>query len=256
MSQTPDKPSDKPLRLFRYSGNKAALVPLYRRPPPGSRRIVEPFLGSGAYTLNTGLPGLGFDMDPKVARLWWWLQSSAAPDALPEMAARLAEARRGGEERSDILALAKGMDLGAALYLKVNICGLMVGNWSAKTTYPQHRLPVGDTLLALSRARAIEVRHRCASAYQERPGDVVFLDPPYVGTAGNYGAEAATVVADVRRLVERLTVPVIFAYGTDAPTTFPGLPWEVVKKKQVPRVRTGGTLERIEHVAYLNWPGD
>ncbi len=131
----------------------------------------------------------------------------------------------------------------------------MVGQWSSWKVYPQHNLPLADTLHALPSARRVEVQLGDALDYAERKGDLGFLDPPYIGTRANYESDTGGYQpSQTLNLLGRLTIPVIFTYGDGAPDIFPGLPWEVVKKRKVPNLRKGGTVDRTEYVAYINWP--
>jgi hypothetical protein len=245
-----------PLRksLFRYSGNKGRMLGVLQPPPAGTLRIVEPFLGSGSYTLSYGLPGLGIDADPNVIDLWDFMKG-----ALPEDLLRLAvwwEGRRKFDPPPDLEEVESLFGKGAALYFKINVCGAYVGQWSSTTTYPQHSLPIERTLQALASARSMGVRKGSweDAAQLLRGGDMVFFDPPYVGTHGNYLREGAFDPSGIKDILLGWEVPILFTYGTGAPEVFPGLPWELAQKRKVPRLRGGGTLEREEWVAYLNWP--
>ena len=239
------------ISISRYSGNKARMLPHYRRPPPGTLRVVEPYLGSGAYVLNSGLPGLGFDTDSRVVALWRWFHTVGSEEiqSLEDILARA----RATTTKPDIRDLP--ISEGARLYLKLNVCSAMVGQWSSWKAYPQHRLPIKKTMAALSAARQIEVCHADASSYieQQRAGDMAFLDPPYLGTHANYASDRGYHEKTLR-LLERLTVPVLLTYGDGAPDIFSGLPWTAVKTRGVPNLRKGGTTNRTEYAAYLNWP--
>ena len=239
-----------PKRLFRYSGNKGRMLQHYRPPPRGCSRIVEPYLGSSAYSLNHDLPALGYDTDPNVVALWHWLQEVGAEE-LRALGALYRRARS-QTPKFDIREL--GLSQGAELYLKINVCSLVVGQWSSWTTYPQHELPIRTTLRALCAGRRVRVEHGDGSKHTPLPGDLLFVDPPYRGTSGNYVGEDSYSPAHTLALIEGCSNPVVFTYGSTAPETFPGLPWEVVSRRRVPNMRSGGTVERLEHVAYLNWP--
>jgi site-specific DNA-adenine methylase len=248
--------------LFRYSGNKARMIRRYRDlaklpVPPGTTRLVEPFLGSGAFTLSAlkkraVKTGLGFDLDPNVVGLWRWLQAPDAEDALRDLAAWYDKQT----EKVDVREA--GLSEGAQLYLKVNVCGAYVGQWSSWSIYPeQHRLPLSDTLYWLEWARRVEVRGGGALAYEPREGDAVFIDPPYYGTSGNYQGEKSFSPATAMAVVERCRaagVPVLFAYGDGADQLYPDLPWEEVCVRLVPNLRKGGTVERREYLARVGWP--
>lgn len=221
--------------------------------PAGAKRVVEPYLGSGGYSLNQEIPFLGVDADPQVTDLWYWLQREGARQDLIELAARYAEIRDAGDLRK-----VSGLSEGARLYLKINVCSLVVGQWSSWRIYPQNQLPVWETLRALSQARRGEVHlGRALDVLPRlREGDVLFVDPPYVGTSANYQKEREYDPQETLDLLAGVgsRYPVLFTYGDGAPEVFPGLPWETCLEREVPNFRNGGTVPRTEYACYLNWP--
>lgn len=250
------------MSLFRYSGGKSRMIRRYgdfaQIPvPPGTTRLVEPFLGGGAFTLfalkqRAVDVGLGFDIDPNVIALWKWLQAPGAEKALTDLASWY-------ERQTEKLDIRQtGLSEGAQLYLKINVCSTMVGQWSGWSIYPeQHRLPLSETLSWLEWARRLDVREGGALGYLPQKGDAVFLDPPYIGTSGNYSNERNFDPATARVVVERCkaaNVPVLFAYGDGASELFPDLLWEEVCTRLVPNLRLGGTVERREYLARIGWP--
>ena len=245
-----------PRSLFRYSGNKSRMTRHLRPPPPGTTRLVEPFLGSGGYMLSwmEGRTGLGCDFDPRVVSLWKWLQGTSEA-TLRELDAWW-KASRSESPPPTVTEIRELFGEGPALYFKINVCGAYVGQWSSETTYPQHELPVPKTLEALSAARQVEVTQGdwtgLGNFLQE--GDCVLFDPPYKGTKGNYKDEGAFDPTRILEVIGGWACPVIFTYGEGAEEIFPGLPWEVAVVRQVPRLRGGGTVTRRELVAYLNFP--
>lgn len=249
------------ISLFRYSGNKNRLIPHYRGravfpAPAGTRRLVEPYLGSGAFSIQALLAGFegqvcGSDQSAEVVALWDWLRSPQAEEDL----LRLLDWSQQQEEKVDIRTL--GLDPGPLLYLKLNSCGAYVGQWGSWTYYPQHNLPVLQTIRLLPLARKVQVTRKAAEDWDPQPGDAYFLDPPYVGTVGGYVREKeydpSTTMDLIGRCQER-GVPVLVSYGSGAPEVFPDLEWELVKRRKVPRIRTGGTVERQEYIARVGWP--
>lgn len=239
------------LRLFRYSGNKAKLLPLYRKPPVSAQRIVEPYLGSGAYGLNTDLPVLGYDLNQDLVAMWHWLQKATIEDLkYLETAVDMA---RFIEEKPDCRNLK--LATGPQTYVKINVCSVVVGQLSSWKIYPQHKLPVEQTIQCLSRLKRFEVHCASANSYEHKDGDLLFIDPPYVATSANYGKgmEDSYNPEDTVKLITSTTNHIIFTYGTSAPTIFPQYKWELVKTVKVPNMRKGGTTERHEYVAYINW---
>lgn len=245
--------------LFRYSGNKGRMLGVLPPPPPGTRRILEPFLGSGAYSLSwlgedPSLKAAGFDADPRVIQLWKFLQE-VAPELLGELHAWWEKAKTTTPvpKVDDVREI---FGEGAALYFKINVCGVYTGQWSASQGYPQFSLPLERTLEALEVAKRVEV---CEGDWKAvggmlTPGDVVFLDPPYLGTSGNYLNEKMFDPSDIQEHVLSWEVPVLVTYGTGAKDIFPDLPWELVQIRKVPNIRRGGTVSREEWVARINWP--
>ncbi len=233
--------------LFRYSGNKGRLLPLLEDPPPGTRRVWEPCLGSGAYTLSHGLPGVGIDQDERVVRLWQWLQGTDE-GTLHRLGRWYAS--QAGPVDIDTAALTEG----ERLYLKINVCGIYVGQWSSRTTYPQHSLPVDRTIAALAAARAVEVRHGSFMDATPDPDDLVFFDPPYFGTHGNYLGEGVFDPRTIPPVLAGWSCPILFTYGDGAADLFPEYQWELVAVRETPKIRTGGTVERREWATYINWP--
>lgn len=243
--------------LFRYSGNKRNIVPLLRTLPT-HRRIVEPYLGAGGCILSCNSPALGIDINHNIVDLWRWLKKDATPERLSELQNIVKEAV---DKSPDNKPNAKdlGLTAGELAYVRINVTGVYVGQLSSWKIYPQHKLPIEQTISFLPRLKNVEVLHGTADRYVEEDGDVVFIDPPYTHTSANYkqdgkgGIEEGYDPASTVRLIRRIKSPIIFTYGTNAPEVFPEFEWQVVLKKRVPRIRVGGTLERIEHVAYINW---
>ena len=245
-----------PLRLFRYSGNKSRLLGLYRPVPSRVTRIVEPYLGSGAYGLNSGLPLLGYEIDPELVGMWRWLQG-VDEKRLRDLE-KLVEDRKKLELKPDVRDM--GLESGALTYVRVNVCSVVVGQLSSWKVYPQHRLPIEETIRCLGRLRDVEVMHGRGEDHVFVEGDGLFVDPPYLGTVGNYGdgVEDGYRAADTIGLIDRAVaadVPCMVTYGTNCREVFPMWHWDKVKDVRVPNMRKGGTVDRSEWVAYLGWDG-
>lgn len=242
------------LSLFRYSGNKGPLLKFYKDfRHMGINRVVEPYLGSGAFSLNQEFPALGYEINPDLCEMWKWLRS-VSPKELRGLS-RLVEDAKRKEEKPDIRSL--GLPIGPQTYVKVNVCSVYVGQLSSWKIYPQHQLPVEKTIECLSRLRNIEVRNEPAANYKPQEGDLIFLDPPYVETKGNYKGGwdygKAYDPAETVALAASTTNPIIFSYGTSALKIFPMYDWREATRKKVPDIRNGGTVDRVEFVCYLNW---
>ncbi len=239
-------------RLFRYSGNKAKLLPLYRPIPYGTKRVVEPYLGSGAFLLNSKLPGLGYEINADLIALWHWLKKATARDLLDLNA--MVEDRKKSEVKPDVRDMK--LDLGPQTYVRVNVCSVVVGQLSSWKVYPQHKLPVEDTIACLPRIRDIEVIHGSGENHVCQEGDFLFVDPPYIGTKGNYvekGGKEIELSYDPQNTIRLLdcSCPAMLTYGSNASETFPCYSWELVKTVKVPNMRKGGTVDRHEYVSYI-----
>lgn len=249
---------DSNLALFRYCGNKGRLLHLLKPPPKGTKRIVELYLGSGAYTINHNLPGLGYEANPLLCEMWWWLQECTA-DTLRELNLKV-ESYKKKESKPDVKAW--GLKPGEETYVRVNITGLVVGQLSSWKVYPQHSLPIDSTIRCLSRIKQIKVVNKDCRRYidkhREKEGDLVFVDPPYVGTTANYKGlknhEKNYRVESTSQILQAIRSPCIFTYGDGAPILFKQFWWKKITTRKVPNVRLGGSVERSENVAYINWP--
>lgn len=242
-------------RLFRYSGNKSKLLGMYRGIPNGVKRVVEPYLGSGAFSINSGLPAIGYELNSDLVALWNWLKTACAKD-LHDLDA-LVRDWKSRQEKPDVRDM--GLDLGRQTYVRVNACSVVVGQLSSWKVYPQHSLPIEETIKCLPALRQIEVVNARGETHKAQAGDLLFVDPPYVGTVGNYvqkggdEIEKAYNPQDTVDMLKGVSCPVIFTYGSNAREVFPQFDWELVKTVKVPNMRKGGTVDRTEWVSYLNF---
>ena len=243
----------RPLKAFRYSGSKTRLLGDIGSLPPTTRRIVEPYLGSGAFVLNATGPAIGYETNLAVCEVWWWLQRSTPAD-VRDLAA-WTDARRAADSKLDVREL--GLPIGPQTWIRLNCASVVTGQLSSWRLYPQHRLPTEETIRCLDRIREIQVVHGNGELAEISAGDGLFVDPPYAGTLANY------LEGDRRRqaeqhdpalttaLITRTDAPAILTYGTDAKSAFPAYDWAVLRTSRVPNMRLGGTTNRIEHVARI-----
>ena len=241
-------------KLFKYSGSKSKLVPFYRAPPEGTKRIVEPYLGSGSYILSTELPGLGFETNPEVVAMWEWLKT-ASPDDIRQIDKMVRDARI-REQKPDVKQM--GLDLGPQTYVRINVTSVVTGQLKSWKIYPQHNIPVNLTIDCLPRLKDIQVIQGTANSYIHQDGDLLFIDPPYIGTDGGYKDKKVDHgknydPEDTKRLISSTSNPIIFTYGDGAQDIFGEYKWKHVKTAKVPNMRRGGTTDRSEWVAYINW---
>lgn len=242
------------LRAFRYSGSKHRYLDFYRL-PQNYKRLVEPFAGSMAMSINSSQPALGIELNSDVVACWHWLQKVEAHQLLS--IANSVEDLKRRETKPDARLL--GLCKGAETWVRLNITGLVVGQLSSWRIYPQHQLPTQQTIDALPRIRSIEIRHGSATDYIPSDGDVLFVDPPYLGTTGNYINKSNGNNLDqqfnpnsIRTWLASIRVPMVITYGTSAMVDLPEYQWQLVAMRRVPNVRKGGTVNRCEYVAYVN----
>ena len=241
-------------KLFKYSGGKSKLVPFYRRPTENTKRVVEPYLGSGSYILSTELPGLGFETNPEVVAMWEWLKTATAEDI--RQIDKMVREAKSQHEKPDVKLL--GLDVGPQTYVRINVTSVVTGQLKSWKIYPQHNIPVNLTIDCLPRLKDIQVVHGTANSYVHQDGDLLFIDPPYVGTDGGYKDKKVDHgktydPEDTKRLIASTSNPIIFTYGDGAQEIFSEYKWEHVKTAKVTNMRKGGTTDRSEWVAYINW---
>lgn len=243
------------LKPFRYSGGKSRLLLNYRRPNDNIKRIVEPYLGSGIYSLSTNLPCTGFELNADVVAMWKWLQNTNAQE-LTDLSELVENSKL--LKKVDVRELQ--LELGPQTYVRVNTAGLVTGQLTSWKIYPQHRLPIEQTIACLSRIKDMIIVHGNAIDYQHEDGDLLFIDPPYIGTLGGYiqkgkkgRVDGSYIHHETIELIKRTNNPVIFTYGSNAPVLFKDFAWSLIKTIKVPNVRSGGTTDRTEWVSYINW---
>lgn len=235
------------ISAFAYGGSKRRQVPHLRKPPRGARRIIEPYLGSGAYSLNAAIPAVGYEINRDICELWWWLQSASVQDIYDLRA--LAEERRLRDARLDVREL--DIPHGARTLLRITICDMNSGKLAGYRVYPWAKvMPVANTLKALPHVKRIEVRHESGDQVVGQDGDCLFIDPPYVGTSSHYTSRRDSFdEVSLRRQVERANVPLALTYHR--PDACPELIWH-----ELPALTTfavSAKVKRLEYVAYRNW---
>ena len=84
--------------------------------------------------------------------------------------------------------------------------------------------------------------------YVSRKGDFLFIDPPYLGTSGNYN-ENSLNMKDFLKWEEKLTVPHIITYSE--PIDEIDSDWICWLTKKVPNIRQGGSKVRKDYYTYI-----
>lgn len=246
------------MKLFKYSGSKVKLASLYKLPNVGGvNRIVEPYLGSAGFSLNYAakVPVTGYEINTDLYEMWRWLRGTNEMELLD--LSNFLDDLRGREDKPSLKD--RGLDRGPLTYLRVNVCSVVVGQLSSWKVYPQHKLPIKDTIECLPRIKDFDIRLGSGEQFRNEPGDLVFVDPPYIDTSANYKSsddlklESRYNPQKTVDLISSLDCPIIFTYGTNAPEIFPQYNWEVVKVIKVPNMRRGGTTDRCEYVSYINF---
>ena len=246
--------------MFRYSGSKKRIIKHLPTPPLFTQHIVEPFAGSLAYSVHYAAAKVtAAEANPLVRGLWEYLRTDATPERL-----RWLEGVKPAE-KTDAREIAKQFDLSEAetTLIRLQISGAYVGQLSSWVLYPQHRLnlsPLADLFPYIKRSLgplAADFESITPEVFGERT--LAFVDPPYLNTKANYKGKGTKKdhggldPACVTSFVKRFKCPVLFTYGDGAQETFPDFEWRKAVVRKVPILRGGGTRDRTEWYALLNW---
>lgn len=246
--------------MFRYSGSKYRLRRHLRPPPANVTTIVESLAGSAKYGCHYKPERLIlYEKNRDVRELWEWLIKHATVERLHEI-----EAMR-PKEKIDVRELALSKQ--EQTLMRLTCSGAYVGQLSSFVLYPQHSVNFKKIILALDWIKSsVKIGGDDFAQSLEHNGDpnvLFFVDPPYLKTAPNYIDKTSRkdlsndlTTGEINAYVSEITSPVIFTYGSDAPEVFPDFNWDPPIETKVPRIRTGGTKIRLEHVYYGNWPGN
>lgn len=237
---------------WRYSGSKKRLLKYLPGPPLGTTTIVEPFAGSAAYGLHYQPKSLVLaEANTDVRELWEWVATTATEEDLRELEAKKPT------EKIDIRTL--GLPKPQETLMRLSISGAYVGQLSSFIAYPQHSFDLSGIAEVLSYVRRSVT---IASDFRDTEGikGLYFVDPPYLGTQGNYHDKSkkhdmtGDVSADeLKSFIGKLQSPVLFTYGEGAPELFPDFDWKLAVLRKVPVLRGGGTRDRREWYCKVNW---
>ena len=246
--------------MFRYSGSKHRLLKHLPIPPLGTSTIIEPFAGSLAYSTAYRASTIwAAEANPQVHRLLSWIRSAATEADLDKVESckptEKVDARKWAEQH--------GLNDAQTTLMRLQISGAYVGQLSSWVLYPQHQLKLQNLRKVLYDVkRALQpVGHdfrdpRFADASRHHLA-MAFVDPPYLGTAGNYkspGEDHGVIdPGHITSFIMNLQCPVLFTYGDGAAETFPDFVWQKAVTRKVPILRGGGTRERTEYYALVNW---
>ncbi len=251
--------------MFVYHGNKNRLIPKMRSISHlGIKRVVEPFLGSGAYSIAQGLPAVGYEINERLCGVWKWLQNCTAED-LYDLEARYIANFEGGKNlkvRIDDC----GYSQPEADYVRLQCGGMVPGSLKNNLTYwnqkgNRHRsLAITGTINCLEAIRNIEVRCEDGHSHVVEDGDLLFVDPPYLGTQASYISSKGdpTKLYDPQKTVDLINStsnPIIMTYGERAEEVFPDFKWEVLTQTLSPNVFDPSKRRwKNEMITYINFP--
>jgi site-specific DNA-adenine methylase len=219
--------------------------------------IVEPFAGSLAYSLHHNPANIiTAESNVAVRGLLNWLHDDATVDRIMELHELPVPIK------IDVREIV-GLTEAERTLLRLQVASVMVGQLSSWTLYPQHGKGLDKVATALpgfqnqqltmfEDFRDIAIPMTCTVE-----NTLVFVDPPYINTDGNYkdrGRDFGRIEPQViEDWVLSLPYKVLMTYGTGAQELFPRLTWEVAMNRKVPDMRKGGSKERTEWFAKINW---
>jgi len=225
----------RPVRPFlKWAGNKFRIVERVRARLPEGRRLVEPFVGSGAVFLNTDYPHyLLSDSNADLITLYTTLQEEGP--AFIEFCRELFTAENNRETAYYALREAFNTSddprLRAALFVYLNrhgYNGLCRYNKKGRFNVPFGRykrpyFPADEMHAFHHSARKARFLHETFVTAMERTqhGDVVYCDPPYVPlshsanftaySAGGFDLEEQTTLAHLAGRLAARGVPVLIS---------------------------------------------
>ena len=226
------KLKSKKYKLFRYSGNKTDFPEMDLSK---YKRIVETCAGSMGFSLQYDLPALGIDYSLELINLLKWLQTVSDKN--------LDKLKQYEGQRLDIRKIPNLSDE-EKTYLRINIASVMVGQLSSWTIYPQNKLPIEQTKRAIRKIKNWKFKHGSYLNYVCKEGDFLFIDPPYLGTLGNYN-ENDLNMNEFLSWQKQLWVPHIITYGS--PIKEIKTKWKCWLEKKVPNIRLGGSKIRKDY---------
>ena len=181
--------------FLKWAGGKYRLLDILKSHFPQGKRFVEPFLGSGAVSLNVDYPEiLAGDVNPALIGLWQTLQSkqiefiNSCKELFDPRYNTIEEYNRLREEFNTDTDT--DVEHRSCLFIYLNrhgFNGLCRFNKSGKFNVPFGRytrpyFPERELLHALEVSKRMDIIHNnFQSVFDDvREGDVVYADPPYV----------------------------------------------------------------------------
>lgn len=251
------------MSLFPYSGNKTRLLKHYRNFPPNVVAVIEPFAGSAAISLASGLRFGVCEADPRIRDFFEFFRY-ATDDQVDDALSEIERLTGSWPDRYDAAADLESLRPWQAFIVRVTTCGMFRGAANSSRFYRQF---AGSLTKALRKLRSPNIRSRLracvfvGSDYREalqfdHPNIAIVIDPPYLRTTGGYfGRDVSAADLDAFASAFRLS-PVLVTYGDGAAADMPSLSWSKIADRKVARLaaKDGGTLARGEFAAYRNWP--
>ncbi len=227
--------------FLKWAGGKHRLVERIRALLPPGRRLIEPFVGSGAVFLNTDYPAyLLADSNADLINLYTRLQAGGEPfiEACADLFTPQANSRAIYDERRRTFNATSDQELRAMLFVYLNkhcYNGLCRYNSKGAFNVPFGRYASVGYPAAEMRAfqrKAQEARFVCADFQvvmrRAQPGDVLYCDPPYVPLSDTahftaygarpFGADAQDALAAAAQELAQRGVAVLIS-NHDTPHT-------------------------------------
>lgn len=220
--------------FLKWAGNKQRLVERIRRLLPPGKRLLEPFVGSGALFLNTDYPAyLLTDANQDLIDLYLYLQREGAA-FIDFCRTFFVPANNQAEVYYELRATFNTTEdprLKAALFLYLNrhcyngLCRYNAGGGFnvpfgryKKPYFPQAEMEAFWRKSSQARFAQANFSTTIASA---RPGDVIYCDPPYAPlsatahftsySAGGFGFDQQLALAAAARDAASRGVPVLIS---------------------------------------------
>jgi 16S rRNA G966 N2-methylase RsmD len=227
------------------------------RPDEGTETIVEPFAGSLAFSLSYDVRNIiAAESNEAIRELLLWLHQTATEQRLQELQELEIS------QKVDVREL-PGLCSEERTLLRLQMASLVVGQLSSWTLYPQHSKGLDKVVSQLQSFKSKNFqlfRHFKDIIFPSNcsfDNTLVFVDPPYLNTDGNYkdkGRDFGQVEPeDIEDWISELPYKVLFTYGNGAQDLFPRYQWQVAMNRKVPDMRNGGSKERTEWFAKINW---
>lgn len=241
--------------LFRYSGNKNRLLKYYKSPTKDINRIIEPFAGSMAYSMTYNyLPRVGIELDTRIYNLWKFLQNATGSDVL-----EFDKWFKSHKQNFDIRLETDIPEEWASL-ARLNSGSMMTGHIDKNVIYPLAKPFNAQALidkLPNIKTNFEIINGDCTKIdFDYKDTDLVFIDPPYIGSGESYGNNDITS-SDISNLVDKISKcgsKIIFTNGNDSPKIYPNYKWEFIKQIINSKSRPNSSSRiRSEYACYINF---